>query len=216
MISKLRGALNQTFDTHILLDADAVTYEILVAPSVLRQIEQRMEAGESELELVIYQFLQIEMNRGIPVMIGFMHEVEREFFLRFISVSGVGPKAAVKAFSQPIPVIAQAIDEGDEKLLKSLPGIGAQRAREIIAKLQGKVGKYALIQRGSESTAPQPEPVSPTAGIEEEAIAVLMQLEYSASEAKVMVQQALEHHPKVKDSEELLNAVYRQRLVQAV
>ncbi len=215
MLSRIRGTISQVGETHVLLDAGALTYEILVAPSVLREIEQRVKEPLATIELIVYNFLQIEMNRGVPVLIGFMNEVEREFFLRFISVSGVGPRAAIKAFTQPIPVIAQAIDEGDEKLLKSLPGIGAQRAREIIAKLQGKVGKYALIQRSEDEVLPTAK-ASPTDAMESEAIAVLMQLEYSNAEAKTMIKQALEHNPKVKDSEELLNAVYRQRLVQAV
>jgi hypothetical protein len=112
----------------------------------------------------------LEVGRGIPVLIGFLNEVEREFFTRFISVSGVGPRAALKALTQPIPVIAKAIDEGDVELLRSLPGIGEQRAKEIVAKLQGKVGKFALIQT-REGAVPSAEP--PASAIEDEAVAVL-------------------------------------------
>ena len=49
----------------------------------------------------------------------------------------MGPKAACRALSLSFPVIADAIDKGDMALLKTLPGIGEQKAREIVAKLQG-------------------------------------------------------------------------------
>ena len=43
-------------------------------------------------------------------MVGFLNEIEKEFFGKFITVSGIGPKAAVRALSLPIPTIARAID----------------------------------------------------------------------------------------------------------
>ena len=132
----------------------------------------------------------------------------REFFVRFISVSGIGPKAALRALTQPIPVIAKAIDEGNMTVLRSLPGVGEQRAKEIVAKLQGKVGKYALLQ--TKGVLPASQEAEQTA-LEDEAVAILIQLEYKRAEAKQMVQEALKRNPKVKTSEELLNAVYRQQ-----
>jgi Holliday junction DNA helicase RuvA len=144
----------------------------------------------------------------VPVLIGFLNEVEREFFERFITVSGIGPKAALRAFTKPIPAIARAIDEGDMSVLRSLPGIGEQRAKEIIAKLQGKVGKYALIQT---KTDRHPAPAQAEVVIEEEAVAILLQLEYRKHEAKAMVKAALARNPNLKSAEEILNEVYRQR-----
>src|SRR4029077_4236465 len=88
---------------------------------------------------------QTDPSKSIPILIGFSNRIEKEFFERFITVSGVGPKAAVKALKPPIPDIAEAIDAGDLPFLKSLPGIGEQRAKEIIAKLQGKMGKFSLM-----------------------------------------------------------------------
>ena len=85
-------------------------------------------------------------SSGVPVLVGFLNEVERDFFLEFIKVSGIGPRAAVKALNKAIGEIAQAIDRGDTKYLKTLPGIGEQKAKEIVAKLQGKMGKFTLMR----------------------------------------------------------------------
>ena len=211
MISRLRGIVREITPTHLLVDVNGIGYDVLVAPSILRAIQERMsETGE--VELVTFHYQQLEVGRGIPVLIGFLNEVEREFFTRFISVSGVGPRAALKALTQPIPVIAKAIDEGDATLLRSLPGIGEQRAKEIVAKLQGKVGKFALIQTKG---APTDSAEASSPAIADEAVAILVQLEYKRPEAKQMVKAALERNPQVKTVEELLNEVYhQQRLVE--
>lgn len=213
MISRLRGTVRQLGELQLLLEVSGVTYEVLVPPSILRILQERADPL-AEVELVTYHYQHLEPSRGIPVLIGFLHEIEREFFVRFISVSGVGPRAALKALTQPIPLIAQAIDEGDLAVLKSLPGIGEQRAREIVAKLQGKVGKYALMPN-KDAGEKAPAAGGPST-LEEEAITILVQLEYKKAEAKQMVRAALERNPQLKSAEELLNEVYRQQRLAAV
>ena len=52
----------------------------------------------------------------------------------------------MKALVLPIPQIARAIEERDSKTLESLKGIGKRTADKIIATLQGKVGKFALMR----------------------------------------------------------------------
>ena len=173
----------------------------------MQKLTERL-SEQREVELVTFHYQQLEVGKGYPVLIGFTNDIEREFFERFITVSGVGPKAALRALTVPIPTIAKAIDEGNLALLKSLPGIGEQRAKEIVAKLQGKIGKFALIRSSGESVPAQPEATMP---IEDEAVAILLQLEYSKAEAKQMVKSALARNPRVKSAEELLNEVYHQR-----
>jgi len=208
MICRLRGVVRERTENHLVMDVNGVSYQVFVPPSIMQTLTERL-ARDGEVELVTFHYQQLDVGKSFPILIGFTNEVEKEFFERFITVSGVGPKAALKALTLPIPTIARAIDEGDLGLLKSLPGIGEQRAKEIVAKLQGKVGKFALIQTPiSAETGPTDE----QAAIAEEAIAILVQLEYKKPEAKQMVKAALVRNPKVKTAEELLNEVYRQRL----
>ena len=215
MISRIRGAISQWNDTSILVDVQGLSYEVFVPPTILKTLDRHVET-DGTITLVTMHYYQVDVSRGIPMLIGFTNEVEREFFERFITVSGVGPKAALKALALPISVIANAIDAGDLSVLKSLPGIGAQRAKEIIAKLQGKVGKFGLIQdHGSRAASPAKPPPS-LGGVAEEAVAVLLQLQYSKPEAKEMARKALERSPQLKTTEELLNEIYRMRLQQPV
>ena len=154
-----------------------------------------------------YHYLHVEPSRSKPILIGFLNEIEREFFEQFITVSGVGPKAAMRALSLPISVIAEAIDTADLRLLKTLPGIGEQRAREIVAKLQGKAGKFCLIQ--DKIASPMPSAVKEN--IQEEALAVLLQLQYKRSEAEEMINRTVRANPDLSTTEEILNQVYRQK-----
>ena len=212
MISRIRGTVREIRDLQALIEVSGICYDVFMPASLLRLLPERMTPA-GEVELVTFHYQQLEVGRGIPVLIGFFNEVEREFFTRFISVAGVGPRAALKALTQPLALIAQAIDEGDMSMLRSLPGIGEQRAKEIVAKLQGKVGKYALIQ--AKETVPAADEDA-SSNLEDEAVAILVQLEYKKAEAKEMVHDALRRNPKIKTSEELLNEVYRQQRLQAV
>jgi Holliday junction DNA helicase RuvA len=149
--------------------------------------------------------LQAEPNKSKPVLIGFLNEIERDFFEQFITVSGIGPRAAIKALNQPISRIAKAIDDSDVKFLCGLPGIGQQRAKEIIAKLQGKVGKFGLIQDKQFCETKDKD------DLKKEVLDVLLQLQYKKNEAEEMIQRAIKEKSNIVSPEELLNEIYKQR-----
>jgi len=170
--------------------------------------KNKTKVSQIEFLLKNYHYFQSEPSRSIPVLIGFANNLEREFFELFITVSGIGPKAAVRALALPIPSIVGAIDGANYSLLESLPGIGKQRAREIVAKLQGKVGRFGLIKEGNCSAQ------SLSAGNEnfqKEALAVLTQLQYRRPEATQMISRAISNKPKIDNVEDLLNEIYKQR-----
>lgn len=205
MISRLSGTLTERRDSTILLETNGLTYEVWIPVAILRTLERHV-GPDGKIRLVTFHYHHLEPSRAIPILVGFTNEIERQFFETFITVSGIGPKAAVKAINQPIPLIARAIDEGNLDFLRSLPGIGPQRAKEIVAKLQGKVGKFALIQdeaHGAVATA------APDATAE--ALEVLLQLQYKRNEASAMIKNALSRSPRLSTAEEILNEVYKQR-----
>ncbi|MCM8813564.1 MAG: Holliday junction branch migration protein RuvA [Candidatus Omnitrophica bacterium] len=203
MICRIAGTLIERRDQSLLIDVQGVGYEILVP----RGSRVGGDARDGRIALITFHYVQTDQSKSVPVLIGFGSEIEKEFFEKFITVSGIGPKAAVRALSEPVSVIAQAIDSGNAAFLKGLPGIGPQRAKEIIAKLQGKVGKFALIPDNGQPL-PAAAPATDAAG---EALEVLLQLQYKRPEAEQMVRRALERNPQVTDVEALLNEVYRQK-----
>ncbi len=205
MISKIQGKVRSKKQCKVLLEvAGGISYEVLVPDAVMRNIEKNTPEG-SDLTLTTYYYFQSDPSKSIPVLIGFLNEIEKEFFEKFITVSGVGPKAACRALSLPISEIADAIDRADLKVLKTLSGIGEQRAKEIIAKLQGKIGKFGLIQ----DRCQVPGALKVAEDVKEEALSVLLQLQYRKKEAGEMIEKALKRNPAAKTSEDLLNEVYK-------
>lgn len=208
MIARIAGKLIQKQDHALIVNVHGVYYEIIVPSFVLDRIDETKDA-QGDIHLVIYHYLQIGPSSGIPVLVGFLNEIERDFFLQFIKVSGIGPRAAVRALQKPIPEITRAIHEGDTDYLKTLPGIGVQKAKEIVAKLQGKMGKFGLIQDVTGNAARVREVPFDW---QQEALDILLQLQYTRNEAKEMIQKTLERSKAIKTTEELLNEIYNQRI----
>lgn len=204
MISRISGTITRIQESVITIRASGLSYDVILPIAVMEALGHESKLS-GEIELVTYHYFQIGQSSGVPVLIGFQNDVEKEFFEKFISVSGVGPKAACKALSQPFPLIAGAIDNGDESFLKGLSGIGGRKAAEIIAKLKGKVGKYGLLKYKEVRKVG-----SAHADITDEALSVLEQLQYKKTEAENMIRKAMERSPEIKTSEELLNEIYRE------
>lgn len=202
MFSRISGALVERTGETATLEAGGLAYEIVLPPCIAEKIPGK--PGE-RVTLEIYSVVNLEGNSGRFTFYGFTNTIEREFFEALLTVASIGPRSAARAFSLPMSTIADAIDRGDHTLLKTLPGIGQQKARDIVAKLQGKVTKFLLI-RDAPPAAPAAIP-----GFADEALAVLIQLGYKRSEGEVMIRQTLEREPKLDEAERLLAEIYRSK-----
>jgi Holliday junction DNA helicase RuvA len=203
MFSRIEGLLRERRDNSVLIDVGGLSYDVMLPGCVMDKIA-RVELGRP-VTLEVYSYLQIDGNRGMPAYIGFNNSVERDFFEALLSVSSVGPKTAVRAFARPMAEIARYIDDGDRDALRRLPGIGDQKAKDIVAKLQGKVARFGLIQGESgEKKTSAPDFVA-------EAIEVLLQLQYRRPEAERMAKEALAGNGGVASAEDLLTVIYKQQ-----
>jgi Holliday junction DNA helicase RuvA len=104
----------------------------------------------------------------------------------------------------PIPKIAKAIEERDAKTLESLKGVGKRTADKIIATLQGKVGKFALMRE--DQIPVDAEVVDFRKQVEE---VLVKDLGHKLSEAQRLVREAMLRNPNVSTPEELFEEVYR-------
>jgi len=202
MIGRIKGKLVKKSADKIFVDTAGIWYEIYVSKSTSLKLDNDIN---KDITVIIYHYLQIDQNRAIPVMIGFGDELEKDFFEVFISVSGIGPKAALRAFDKPVPLIAKAIEEADLTFLIGLAGIGKQKAKQIIAHLQGKVGRFVLIKEGQISSFPKDQEVI------DEARKILRRLQYSAKETEEMINKALQASKRIDSVEDLLNEIYKSR-----
>jgi Holliday junction DNA helicase RuvA len=210
MIASLRGRLRRRSEGRVILESAGVGYEVVLPPVVARGLED-LTAGDgaegAELELVIYYHATRDQPR--PVLIGFAHDVEREFFERLITVKDVGPLVAARALVAPIADIAEAIVRKDERFLRRLPGIGPQKCRNIVAQLEGKVAKYALLPR---EETPTPAPRDEGDGVRVLVRDVLVrQMGLRPGEAEQAIREALARRPDIDAPEALFEEIYRAR-----
>jgi Holliday junction DNA helicase RuvA len=183
-----------------VIEAGGLGYEIILPPCIAEKVPAT--PGE-RVTLEIYSVVNLDGNTGHFTYYGFTNAVEREFFEALLTVASIGPRSAARAFSAPMSTIADAIDRGDYAFLKRLPGIGQQKARDIVAKLQGKVARFLLIR---DAPAASPAPIPDFA---DEALAVLLQLGYKRSEGEAMIRTTLESDATIADAERLLAEIYR-------
>jgi len=200
MIGYLEGKLLKKDADRILLLANQVGYEILLPQFVMETLSAK-SCGD---ELAFYIYYQQTERQPKPILIGFNLEAEKEFFQFFISVEAIGPMKAVKALSLPIRDVARAIENKDVQRLQALKGIGKRTAQKIIATLEGRMGKFALIR------ANEPEELPTTEDFSQQVLEVLVnQLGHKTVDAKRMIAQALKRNADIASPEALFEEVYR-------
>jgi Holliday junction DNA helicase RuvA len=118
---------------------------------------------------------------------------------------------AARALAAPVGELAAAIARQDEKYLRALPGIGPQKAKNIVAQLQAKVAKFALGREGAPAETPSAVAAPPDAdGLREVVWEVLTkQLGHRPSEASQLITDALRRRPAIATPEELFDEIYR-------
>jgi Holliday junction DNA helicase RuvA len=200
VFSRIPATIAERTEATALIEAGGLAYEVVLPPCVAEKLSRAI--GDN-VSLEIYPTFNLEGNSGRFTFFGFTNAIERDFFEALISVASIGPKTAARAFSQPMARIAKAIDSGDYGFLVKLPGIGQQKARDIVAKLQGKVTRFLLIQDA------EPRVAASIPDFGEEALLVLLQLEYKRAEAEAMIAETLAATPAIRDAETLLAEVYR-------
>jgi Holliday junction DNA helicase RuvA len=212
VIATLTGRLRRKLEDRVIVECGGLGYEVFLPPIALRQIEHvGAGLGEkgSELELVIYYHATRDQPR--PVLIGFTSDLDKEFFEKLITVKDIGPMVAARALALPVGELASAIARQDEKFLRGLPGVGPQKAKNIVAQLQNKVAKFALARTGApvEPVAAAPVPVDAD-GLRELVWEIMVkQLGHRPSEASQLITDALRRRPSVTTPEELFDEIYR-------
>ena len=204
MITKITGQLVALHGDTLTLKVDAFEYEVSIPEFTRRHLQNDLNQTVS-----LYTIEYLEGNpmqgRMTPRLIGFLSEVEREFFDLFCSVDGVGAKKALRAMVRPVKEVATAIEEQDAKGLAALPGIGPAMAERIVAKLRRKVPKFALMVARDET---YPSVVEPD--VVSETFSILRSLGHGESEARRLVDAALASKKKFNDVQSLIEAVYQQ------
>ncbi len=167
----IRGKYVLKGETYVVIDVGGIGYKIYTSTA---NIEKMPSYGS---EITMYTHLYV--REDAQDLYGFITNEELTLFLQLMSISGIGPKAALSVLSVTTPEqFAMAVISNDVKMLTRAQGIGPKAAQRIILELKDKI----------KTTDAMPENIK-TAVIEEqnnqsEAITALIVLGYTANEAK--------------------------------
>ena len=159
-----------------VIDCGGVGYACRTTTYTLSQIKK----GDK-----VKLFTYLGVKEDALDLYGFFSQEELKLFQQLISVSGVGPKAALAILSSSSPAnLAMSIITGDEKALTRAPGVGKRIAQRVILELKDKLAKGQMISAAGESMAGDAVTIIPQNKLSE-ASAALAVLGYSQAEINV-------------------------------
>lgn len=207
MIARITGNLVELdSDTNsVLLEVGDIGYEVMVPGYAVSDLSEKIGR-----DITLYCLEYYESSGGgnsfIPRIVGFPQSGDKAFFQYFISVKGIGIRKALRALAKPLADIANCIEEGDTKMLITLPEIGKRTAQQIIAELKGKLASFAL-----EATHRPGKAHKPKTNIEREALEILVQLGEPTTQAEELIERVMQSQQEIKSTDALVQAVYRSK-----
>lgn len=172
----------------VIMISAGVGYSVFINPAT----REKLKEGE-EVEILTY----LAVRENAMELFGFLTSGEKDLFLKFLDVSGIGPRSALHLLSLgSVEEITSAIGKGDVEYLTKVSGVGKKTAERIVVELKNKVNKQ--IGHGLESDNLE--------GSLGDVVDGLLTLGYSPSEARDVVKKL---DPGSKTSQQLMKEALR-------
>jgi holliday junction DNA helicase RuvA len=174
MIAHLRGNLIHKEPGQAIVEAAGVGYDVAISvptftalPSLGAEVSLHIHTQVAEDQLALF---------------GFLDRQEKQLFERLITVSGVGPKLAIKILSGlSSERTVQAIRGQDHAQLVRIPGVGKKLAERLVVELKDKLDDFAV--------APAPAAVQGPAV--DDVLSALTNLGYQRAAAEKAIEQSI-------------------------
>lgn len=139
MIAKIKGTIEYIRDSYVVVNTNNIGYKVFVTPYVLGKI-----AGNQEVNFFIHTYVR----EDILALYGFLTLEELEMFELLISISGIGPKAAMGILSiADAKTIRTAILNEDPSVLTKVSGVGKKTAERVILELKNKISGLSDLEK---------------------------------------------------------------------
>ena len=184
MIEYIKGTLAELSPALAVVEAYGVGYALNISLTTYTKIQ-----GLKDVKLFVHEQLTTGGRDDSFTLYGFATKQERELYRMLISVSGIGANTARMMLSSLTPTeLCNAIANGDEKIIKSVKGIGLKTAQRIILDLKDKIVSIGIAEELHVAKQHSADPSVNTA-VKDEAVSALTMLGFSpAPSAKVVVE----------------------------
>lgn len=191
MFEYIKGELTELTPALAVVEAAGVGYAINISLNTYSAIQ-----GKKDVRLFIHEALSAGGRDDSFTLYGFATKKERELYRLLITVSGVGANTARMILSSlSASELGNAIASGNDKLLKSVKGIGLKTAQRIIVDLKDKVLSLGITQEMSATGVGQSIVESP---VKEEAVSALVMLGFSPAPSAKVVDQVMKDNPGIE------------------
>lgn len=181
MIEYVKGEITELTPTSVVLECNGLGYLLNISLNTYSAL-----SGSKNIKLYAYEVIREDAH----TLFGFIDKHERELFLLLISVSGVGPNTGRMILSSLSPSeLETVIASGNDKMLKSVKGIGAKTAQRIIVDLKDKIKPTAVTLENTVTLNP---------AVSEEALAALVMLGFPQNVSQKCVTSILKEDPTLK------------------
>lgn len=201
MIAHLSGRLLSKEPNSVIVDVSGVGYEVSIPLSTFYELEHE----GSNVQLRIYTHVKEDALQ----LYGFKTARERELFINFISVSGIGPKIGIALLSgMSADELVASIKSNNLARLTLIPGVGRKTAERLIVDLREKMTAFAASQaEGLSGATLDDRGVSPSDDVRSQALSALLNLGFQKSTAEKAIDSALS-----EDSEPSVQSVLKRAL----
>ena len=198
MFYHLEGKVSEFGQNLVVLDCNGLGFALNATSNTL----SKLKAGERAKLFVAESIGETNFD-----LFGFADKSEKRCFEMLVSVSGIGPKAALSILSYNTPEgLALAIMNNDVKALTVAPGIGKKIAQRVILELKDKVGKELETY---EPGLPVPAAQQALDGNLSDALTALGVLGYSSSEVAPVLKTL---DTSNMDAEQIIKAVLKRMI----
>ena len=187
MIEYIKGELTEVTPAYAVVEAHGVGYGLNISLNTYSGIQNKKEVK-------LYAFESI--REDAHVLFGFASKQEREMFLLLITVSGVGANTARMILSaMSAAELCNVISTGNEKMLKTVKGIGLRTAQRIIVDLKDKIATSAIAEEMPAGIVAQAAAVKNE--VRDEAIGALTMLGFAPAPSAKVVSAILSDNPQL-------------------
>lgn len=198
MIEYIKGELTELTPTLAVVEAAGVGYALNISLNTFSGIQ-----GKKDVKLYVQEALVTGGRDDSFTLYGFSTKQERALYRLLITVSGVGANTARMILSASSPAeLCNTIANGDERMLKSVKGIGLKTAQRIIVDLRDKIATLGIEggaegKRNDDRQGVSGEEALQTSIVRDEAIQALMMLGFSPAPSAKVVNAILKDQPSL-------------------
>lgn len=187
MIEYVRGELAELTPAYAVVEAHGVGYGLSISLNTYSGIQNK-----KEVKLYVVE----SIREDAYALFGFSTKQEREMFLLLITVSGVGANTARMILSAMSPAeLCNVISSGNEKILKTVKGIGLRTAQRIIVDLRDKIAVEGIADQMPAAGVAAASAMNNE--VRDEAIGALTMLGFSPAPSAKVVSAILTDNPQL-------------------